>query len=114
MKRTASFFLPLALLTLTVLPAAADDTRMIMPMDGKAVTETHQGKGKINSVDVTAGKINLSHEPIASLDWPGMTMDFEVQDKSSLNKLKPGQKIAFKLIEIRKGKYVISEITVVK
>ena len=87
---------------------------MIMPMDGKAVTESHQGKGTINSVDAKAGKINLSHEPIPSLDWPGMTMDFDVQDKGSLTKLKPGQKVTFKLIEARKGKYVISEITVVK
>jgi Cu/Ag efflux protein CusF len=43
-----------------------------------------------------------------------MTMDFDVQDKDSLTKLKPGQKVTFKLIEARKGKYVISEITVVK
>lgn len=114
MKRTASIFIPLALLTLTALPAAADDMHMIMPMDGKAVTESHQGKGKINSVDVKAGKLNITHEPIASLDWPGMTMDFDVQDKALLTKLKPGQKVIFKLIEARKGKYVISEITVVK
>ena len=114
MKRMASIFIPLALFTLTVLPAAAEDKPMIMPMDGKAVTETHQGKGKVNSVDAKAGKINLTHEPIASLDWPGMTMDFEVQDKSMLAKLKVGQKVTFTLIEIRKGKYVISGINVVK
>jgi Cu(I)/Ag(I) efflux system membrane fusion protein len=65
-------------------------------------------------VDIKAGKINLSHGPIASLDWPGMTMDFEVQDKALLTNLKRGQKVAFKLIEVRKGKYVISEIAVVK
>jgi Cu/Ag efflux protein CusF len=114
MKRTATFLIHLAILALAALPAAAEDMRMTMPMDGKAVTETHLGKGKVNSVDVKAGRINLSHDPIASLDWPGMTMDFEVQDKASLNKLKPGQKIEFKLIEVRKGKYVISEITMVK
>jgi Cu/Ag efflux protein CusF len=113
-KSNTFVLIPLTLLALTALPATADDAPMIMPMDGKAVTETHQGKGTINSLNVKAGKINLSHEPIASLDWPGMTMDFEVQDKASLNKLKPGQKITFKLIEVRKGKYVISEIIVVK
>jgi Cu/Ag efflux protein CusF len=113
-KRNTFILIPLALLAMTALPAAADDTRMIMPMDGKAVTETHQGKGTINSVDAKAGKINLSHEPIASLDWPGMTMDFEVQDKALLTNLKPGQKVTFKLIEARKGKYVISEIALIK
>ncbi len=114
MKRNIFILIPLALLALTALPAAAEDMPMIMPMDGKAVTESHQGKGTINSVDAKAGKINLTHGPIASLDWPGMTMDFDVQDKASLTKLKPGQKVTFQLIEARKGKYVISEITVVK
>ena len=114
MKRTASIFIPLALLMLAALPASAEDMNMAMPMDGKAVTQDHQGKGTINSVDAKAGKINITHEPIASLDWPGMTMDFEVQDKAALTKLKPGQKVTFKLIEARKGKYVISEISAAK
>ena len=114
MKHNTFIMIPLALLTLTAIPAVAEDMHMTMPMDGKAVTDSHQGKGTINSVDAKAGKINLSHEPIASLDWPAMTMDFDVQDKASLTNLKPGQKVIFKLIEARKGKYVISEITAVK
>ena len=114
MKRNTSYLIFLALLALTAIPAAAEDTNIIMPMDGKAPTESYQGKGTINSVDAKAGKVNLSHGPIASLGWPGMTMDFEVQDRASLTHLKRGQKVEFKLIEVRKGKYVISEIAVVK
>ncbi len=114
MKHNTFILIPLTLLALTAIPAAAEDMNMTTPMDGKAVTESHQGKGTINSVDAKAGKINLTHGPIASLDWPGMTMDFDVQDKALLTNLKPGQKVTFKLIEARKGKYVISEITVVK
>jgi Cu(I)/Ag(I) efflux system protein CusF len=113
-KRNILFLMPLTFLALTAIPAAAEDSHMIMPMDGKPVTEIHVAKGKINSVNVKAGKINLSHEAIASLDWPAMTMDFAVQDKASLNKLKPGQKVTFKLIEARKGQYEIIEISVVK
>ena len=111
MKRNTFILIPLALFALAVLPAAAED--MVMPMDGK-VTEGHQGKGTINSVDAKAGKLNITHGPIASLGWDGMTMDFEVQDKAMLANLKKGQKITFKLVEARKGKYVISEIAVVK
>jgi Cu/Ag efflux protein CusF len=114
LKHDTFALIALALLTLTVFPATADDKPMIMPMDGKAVTETHQGKGKINSVDAKVGKINLTHGPIASLGWDGMTMDFDVQDKAMLANLKEGQKVTFTLIEIRKGKYVISEISAVK
>jgi len=39
-----------------------------------------------------------------------MTMDFQVRDKASLAKLKPGQKIEFELVEEKKGSYVISRI----
>lgn len=113
MKRNTFILIPLALLALTALPATAEE-RMVMPMDGKAVTESHQGKGTINSVDAKAGKINITHEPIASLGWDGMTMDFEVQDKAALANLKKGQKVTFQLVEARKGKYVISEIAAVK
>ncbi len=114
MKPYNFILLPMALLALTALPAAADDKPNNIPMDGKPVTESHQGKGKINSVDAKAGKINLSHGPIASLDWPGMTMDFEVTDKALLANVKPGQKIDFELVEVRKGKYSISKITAAK
>lgn len=114
MERNTFILIPLALLALTALPAAAEDMPMIMPMDGKAVTESHQGKGTINSVDAKAGKLNITHGPIASLGWDGMTMDFEVQDKAMLASLKKGQKVAFTLVEARKGKYVISAITAVK
>lgn len=114
MKCNTFILIPLALLTLTALPAFSESMGVNMQMDSKAASQTHQGKGTVNSVDAKAGKVNLSHEPIQSLDWPEMTMDFDVKDKISLTKLKPGQIIAFKLIETRKGKYVISEITVLK
>ncbi len=107
--------IPLIFVALTAIPAAAEmNMPMGMHMDSKAHAQSHEGRGKINSVDAKAGKINLTHEPIASLDWPEMTMDFTVQDKASLSGLKAGQKVAFKLIETRPGKYVISEITAVK
>jgi Cu/Ag efflux protein CusF len=44
----------------------------------------------------------------------GMTMDFDVRDKASLTDLKAGQKVGFTLVEVRKGKFVISEISVLK
>lgn len=105
--------IPLALFTLASMPASAED-HMHMNMDGHAAAQSHEGRGTVNSVDAKAGKLNITHDAIASLDWPGMTMDFEVQDKALLANVKPGQKIRFKLVEPRHGKYVISEITAVK
>ena len=107
--------IPLTIFSLTALPAVADmNMPMGMPMDSQANLQSHDGKGKINSVDAKAGKINLTHEPIASLGWSAMTMDFTVLNKSILNNLKPGQEVTFKLVEAHKGQYVISGIAVVK
>ena len=114
MKHRTFVLIPLALIALTALPAGAEDSRMIMPMDGRVTAEIHRGQGKVNSVDVKAGRLNITHEPIASLGWSTMTMDFEVQDKNVLTKLKAGQKVAFTFIDAGNGKYVISEITVIK
>lgn len=105
--------IPLALFSLSSLPAAAED-HMHMNMDSHAAAQSHEGRGTVNSVDVKAGKVNLTHDAIASLDWPGMTMDFDVQDKAALTGLKPGQKVKFKLVEVRHGKYAISEISAAK
>ena len=76
--------------------------------------ETHTGQGTVNRVDANAGKVNMTHGPIASLKWPGMTMDFTVKDKQALAGLKTGQKVEFRLTEQSKGHYVITEIVLAK
>ena len=76
--------------------------------------EAHKGQGTVNRVDANAGKVNLTHGPISSLKWPGMTMDFAVKDKQGLAKLKAGQKVEFKVAEQGKGQYVITEIAPVR
>lgn len=72
-------------------------------------TQTHRGQGTVNAVDVAAGKVNLTHEPIASLGWKGMTMDFSVQNPALLKNLKPGAKIEFEL-QKSGGAYLITRI----
>lgn len=76
--------------------------------DGKAAARGHPGTGTVNSIDLRAGKVNLTHGPIPGLGWPGMTMDF-VADKKALATLKPGQSVAFEVAE-RNGRYVITRI----
>jgi Cu(I)/Ag(I) efflux system membrane fusion protein len=71
---------------------------------------THPATGVVKKVDATKGTVTLAHDPIKSLKWPAMTMDFRVRDKASLATLKPDQKIEFELIEEKKGSYVISRI----
>lgn len=70
----------------------------------------HPATGVVKKVDAAKGTVTLAHGPIKSLNWPAMTMDFQVRDKASLAKLKPQQKIEFELVEEKKGSYVISRI----
>jgi Cu/Ag efflux protein CusF len=68
----------------------------ILPPGGartELVHEDHGGasaSGTVNSVDVAAHRLNISHGPIQALGWPPMTMDFPVSPSVNLNAIKPG------------------------
>jgi Cu(I)/Ag(I) efflux system protein CusF len=102
-----------AMLAMAV-PAAAQ----MQGMPGMQASETksavHKGQGTINRVDQASGKINLTHGPIKSLGWAGMTMDFPVKDKAMLSGLKPGQRVEFELEKVATGEYPITHIRVIK
>jgi Cu(I)/Ag(I) efflux system protein CusF len=51
--------------------------------------------GKVEKVDVSAGKITIDHGPIKNLDMEGMTMVFRVQDPALLKQVKAGDKVQF-------------------
>lgn len=77
-----------------------------MPM-----SPAYKGHGKINAVDMEDGSVNITHDPIPSLKWPGMTMDFGVRDVKMLKTIKPGDIVDFDLEESGKGEYVITGIS---
>lgn len=87
-------------------PVYADDVK---GMGQKVDSQIHQGRGMVNKVDLKAGKINISHQAIKSLQWPQMTMDFNVQDKSALEGIKPGMQVNFELAKFGSG-YRITRI----
>lgn len=72
--------------------------------------QIHRGQGIVNAVDIAAGKLNLTHEPIASLGWKGMTMDFSVKDSETLKNVKPGFKVEFDLEKSGRS-YLITRMT---
>jgi Cu(I)/Ag(I) efflux system membrane fusion protein len=76
----------------------------------KTELQAHQGSGKVNKVDEKGSKVNVTHGPIESLGWPGMTMDIPVKNKADLAQVKPGQSVTFVLEKDTKGRYVITEI----
>ncbi len=68
-----------------------------------------EGIGVVDEVDAAKGIVTISHEPIKSLNWPAMTMDFVVKDKKVLAKLAKGKKVHFTFIEQR-GDYLITKV----
>lgn len=71
----------------------------------------HRGTGVIRKVNIGDAKLTIEHGPIASLDWPPMTMDFAVNDKALLEKAKPGQQVEFEFAESGGG-YLVSRVIV--
>lgn len=66
--------------------------------------------GTVNAVDLAAHKINLSHQPITSLGWPAMTMDFPVAPSVDLKGIKPGSRVNFSLEKGKDGMYQIETL----
>jgi Cu(I)/Ag(I) efflux system membrane fusion protein len=67
------------------------------PAAAQATDGTHKGLAKVTAVDAAKGRIELDHEPIAALKWPKMTMEFAVEDKAALAKLKAGDLVEFEV-----------------
>ena len=93
----------IASFVLTAFAAAgftADETSNGHDQHHSADAKSFPGHGTVNSVDAAAGKINLSHDPIKTLKWPKMTMDFTVHDPAALKNIKPGIEVDFELTKI--------------
>ena len=89
----------------TILALAVPAASFAQDMKGMDMTGTEQQAGKSNTVhkavgvvkkvDAKAGKITLAHGPVKTMNWPAMTMTFQVKDKAMLDKLVEGKKIEF-------------------
>lgn len=79
-----------------------------------ATMPVHNAEGVVNSIDLRGGKINMTHGPVESLGWPGMTMDFAVKDKAILKGINPGQKVVFEVVKEGPGKFYVNRITPLK
>ncbi len=74
------------------------------------ISSTVWSKGVINQVMVAHRRVNISHEPIAELDWPSMKMDFTVADDVDFQALDTGQTLHFELTKKADNSYMVSAI----
>jgi len=81
-------------------PASADASSTAAQKSAAAgvpAGAVHKGRGKVLSADPLSGRVELAHDPIASMQWPAMTMAFQAEDKSQLFSVKPGDRVEFEL-----------------
>ena len=68
----------------------------------------HQGEAKVEAI--TGDAITLSHDPIPSIKWPSMTMDFKAPEKGLPRNVRTGDRVSFEFYEAAEG---IPQITII-
>ena len=89
---------------------------MMMPGHGSPQSQapagtaaaSHVGTGVVREVDAAHGLVTISHDPIASLRWPAMTMNFVVKDKALLDKLAVDKKVEVEFVQLGADYVVIA------
>lgn len=94
----------------SILHAAVVALALILATAVAADEAVHAGRGTIKSIDSGQGTLRLEHEPIASLKWPKMTMNFKAHDPALLHGLKPDTEVEFELMKFG-NRYEIVKIT---
>ena len=73
-------------------------------------TAGHRAEGTVESIEVESGAVMLEHGPVASLNWPGMSMQFKLANTALQKDLKPGAKVSFEFVERQPGEWVITAV----
>jgi len=79
--------------------------------DNKAdETTAPTAMAKVNALMPDHAMVNLTHDPIASIGWPAMTMDFKLLQGASLDGLKENDSVHITLAQDDEGMWGISKI----
>lgn len=65
--------------------------------------------GTVKKINAEAGKVTISHGPLANLDMPAMTMVFRVKDPVWLGQYKPGDRVRF-VVERQDGALTVTAL----
>lgn len=69
-----------------------------------------QTQGEIKEVMAEARMLSIVHDPIPEWQWPVMNMMLSVAESESLDGLKVGQRVSFRLSETEDGDYLVDNI----
>jgi Cu/Ag efflux protein CusF len=120
MKRTATSLL-CALAAMLVLSCQKQQTETKSPSPSHTPTpgtfagppgfpppvmnKSYPGTGVVVTINRNESWIEINHEEIKDL-MPAMQMEFNVKDKSLLDKVKTGDRVEFTIVETEKGEYL--------
>jgi Cu(I)/Ag(I) efflux system membrane fusion protein len=71
---------------------------------------SHEAVGTLDDVDAKTGTLLITHEPVKSLNWPQMTMEFVPSNEAIAKAARPGDAIAFEFVERKPGEWVVTKI----
>ena len=69
------------------------------------LNKPYPGTGVVGTINRTEGWIEINHEEIKDL-MPAMQMEFNVKDKTLLDKVKTGDRVDFTIVETEKGEWL--------
>jgi len=69
------------------------------------MNQPYAGTGVVMTINRAEGWIEINHGEIKDL-MPAMQMEFNVRNKSLLDRVKVGERVDFTLIETEKGEYL--------
>ena len=91
----------------SVLRSAALVVALFLSVPAFAADPLAISQGTIKKVDKAHGTMTVSHGPLENLGMAGMTMPFKVQDAGWLDKFKAGDKIRFRVEELKTGYTIV-------
>ena len=69
------------------------------------MNKPYPGTGVVATINRSEGWIEINHEEIKGL-MPAMQMEFNVKDKTLLDKVNVGDRVDFTIVETEKGEYL--------
>lgn len=71
---------------------------------------SHTAEGVLDDVDAKTGQMVITHDPVKSLNWPRMTMEFVPANEAVAKQIKPGEPITFEFVERKPGEWVVTKM----
>ena len=109
MKPTPILIAAALLFALPGAGALAQHPHHVTEAPAKSSPAAHRAVGTVKNIDLAKGTALIDHEPVKSLNWPRMTMVFQVRDKSLGEKLAAGRKAEFEFTQ-QGSDYVITAV----